>query len=126
MCRRVAPAVRGSVFFLMIRRPPRSTLFPYTTLFRSCPSYAYWGKIDERIKQAGVTPKQVQAIWFKQAIIEPHQEFPAEAKRLHDYTATIMNIIKTRYPNARISYLSIRTYGGYATSALNPETFAYE
>src|SRR2546427_8047369 len=27
-------------FFLMIRRPPRSTLFPYTTLFRSraCPS----------------------------------------------------------------------------------------
>src|SRR2546430_5331221 len=26
-------------FFLMIRRPPRSTLFPYTTLFRS-PHYA--------------------------------------------------------------------------------------
>src|SRR5256885_3909272 len=25
------------VFFLMIRRPPRSTLFPYTTLFRSGP-----------------------------------------------------------------------------------------
>src|SRR2546430_14346737 len=24
-----------SFFFLMIRRPPRSTLFPYTTLFRS-------------------------------------------------------------------------------------------
>src|SRR3712207_7875647 len=24
-----------AVFFLMIRRPPRSTLFPYTTLFRS-------------------------------------------------------------------------------------------
>src|SRR5215813_15241124 len=27
-------------FFLMIRRPPRSTLFPYTTLFRSGPSRA--------------------------------------------------------------------------------------
>src|SRR3712207_1275340 len=26
-------------FFLMIRRPPRSTLFPYTTLFRSRGSY---------------------------------------------------------------------------------------
>src|SRR5258707_2254118 len=26
---------RSRVFFLMIRRPPRSTLFPYTTLFRS-------------------------------------------------------------------------------------------
>src|SRR2546427_6080376 len=28
---------RQVVFFLMIRRPPRSTLFPYTTLFRSHP-----------------------------------------------------------------------------------------
>src|SRR5215203_5672059 len=27
---------RPPLFFLMIRRPPRSTLFPYTTLFRSC------------------------------------------------------------------------------------------
>src|SRR2546422_5356302 len=27
-----------SFFFLMIRRPPRSTLFPYTTLFRSMPA----------------------------------------------------------------------------------------
>src|SRR2546430_8946653 len=27
-------------FFLMIRRPPRSTLFPYTTLFRSEPCRA--------------------------------------------------------------------------------------
>src|ERR1039457_1303166 len=27
------------IFFLMIRRPPRSTLFPYTTLFRSV-----WGE----------------------------------------------------------------------------------
>src|SRR2546428_3443112 len=26
------------LFFLMIRRPPRSTLFPYTTLFRSRPA----------------------------------------------------------------------------------------
>src|SRR2546429_7765553 len=29
-----------SFFFLMIRRPPRSTLFPYTTLFRSDPGPA--------------------------------------------------------------------------------------
>src|SRR2546427_8136312 len=31
------PSIFSSFFFfLMIRRPPRSTLFPYTTLFRSC------------------------------------------------------------------------------------------
>src|SRR5256885_10557820 len=29
------PSMCSSFFFLMIRRPPRSTLFPYTTLFRS-------------------------------------------------------------------------------------------
>src|SRR3712207_6967035 len=29
-------------FFLMIRRPPRSTLFPYTTLFRSTPAGRAW------------------------------------------------------------------------------------
>src|ERR1022692_4034299 len=29
-------------FFLMIRRPPRSTLFPYTTLFRSGQSQPVW------------------------------------------------------------------------------------
>src|SRR3712207_8716663 len=33
------------VFFLMIRRPPRSTLFPYTTLFRS------FGGTQERAKR---------------------------------------------------------------------------
>src|SRR5258708_28247471 len=30
-----ARQVHACFFFLMIRRPPRSTLFPYTTLFRS-------------------------------------------------------------------------------------------
>src|SRR5215217_9538649 len=31
------PRFSSCFFFLMIRRPPRSTLFPYTTLFRSPP-----------------------------------------------------------------------------------------
>src|SRR5206468_10542101 len=33
-----------SFFFLMIRRPPRSTLFPYTTLFRSIVADWLWHK----------------------------------------------------------------------------------
>src|SRR2546425_2316914 len=36
-------------FFLMIRRPPRSTLFPYTTLFRSAAD-----GLGERDRVAGV------------------------------------------------------------------------
>src|SRR5260221_6118791 len=35
-------------FFLMIRRPPRSTLFPYTTLFRSFWRAAIGGVADRR------------------------------------------------------------------------------
>src|SRR2546429_6159708 len=34
-------------FFLMIRRPPRSTLFPYTTLFRSAECVPPDDEIDE-------------------------------------------------------------------------------
>src|SRR6202522_4754553 len=35
VCRSVLLNLNVCFFFLMIRRPPRSTLFPYTTLFRS-------------------------------------------------------------------------------------------
>src|SRR6266699_6160317 len=38
-------------FFLMIRRPPRSTLFPYTTLFRSRREHR-----DAEIEQLGQQP----------------------------------------------------------------------
>src|ERR1039457_4912852 len=39
------------LFFLMIRRPPRSTLFPYTTLFRS--GYAQAGLLSREIPGPG-------------------------------------------------------------------------
>src|SRR5258708_39230572 len=37
-------------FFLMIRRPPRSTLFPYTTLFRSLPIGAGWAVVGPLVQ----------------------------------------------------------------------------
>src|SRR5436305_10759730 len=40
----VAPTL-SCLFFLLIRRPPRSTLFPYTTLFRSRMQRAAFDKI---------------------------------------------------------------------------------
>src|SRR3989454_6133815 len=63
------------IFFLMIRRPPRSTLFPYTTLFRSAPLdagvqvgavrhrlgsfFSYW-RSQDGLRNAG-TPKRSYA-----------------------------------------------------------------
>src|SRR3712207_9081108 len=41
-----------SVFFLMIRRPPRSTLFPYTTLFRS-QAVARFGEFWQALQDVG-------------------------------------------------------------------------
>src|SRR5256885_12079712 len=40
-------------FFLMIRRPPRSTLFPYTTLFRSLAQAVAAGDLGSRIEVHG-------------------------------------------------------------------------
>src|SRR3712207_8841318 len=41
-----------SVFFLMIRRPPRSTLFPYTTLFRSSQHVAVLDRGRDRLRDS--------------------------------------------------------------------------
>src|SRR5437016_9755908 len=41
-------------FFLMIRLPPRSTLFPYTTLFRSLLIYFGNSRIDVAVANVGV------------------------------------------------------------------------
>src|SRR3712207_8666443 len=38
------------VFFLMIRRPPRSTLFPYTTLFRSAVRVAVIPSVHQQVQ----------------------------------------------------------------------------
>src|SRR3712207_8668087 len=42
-----------SFFFLMIRRPPRSTLFPYTTLFRSDISILFYELASQLINTDG-------------------------------------------------------------------------
>src|SRR5258708_27263941 len=46
-------------FFLMIRRPPRSTLFPYTTLFRSVKDLA---SMNNSIAQTAVAVERIRTI----------------------------------------------------------------
>lgn len=38
----------------------------------------------------------------------------------------ILQIIKQKRPNAKLCYMTSRIYAGYASSALNPEPYAYE
>lgn len=69
---------------------------------------------------------QVQAVWLKEAIARESNPFPADAKRLKGDLAAILGILRDRFPNLKLVYLSSRTYGGYASTALNPEPFAYD
>src|SRR2546426_685196 len=60
---------RLRAFFLMIRRPPRSTLFPYTTLFRSTPSSplvqgtVYTATVTAAVTDAIGTPLGADSLW---------------------------------------------------------------
>src|SRR5687767_9069279 len=47
-------------FFLMIRRPPRSTLFPYTTLFRSQTALGLFERIGSRMEPARIYARIAQ------------------------------------------------------------------
>src|SRR5690242_21731875 len=57
------------LFFLMIRRPPRSTLFPYTTLFRS---------VAEQKRGAAVGVSQLQLV------IDPYAPLAREDRQQGD------------------------------------------
>jgi Cu/Ag efflux protein CusF len=86
----------------------------------------YWAEVDQRLRQAGVTRAQVQVIWIKEADAGPNSGFPTYAKTLQAELTRIVQIFPNRFPNCKLVYLSSRTYGGYATTALNPEPYAFE
>jgi len=90
------------------------------------PDAQYWWLVAARLRQAGVTARQVQAIWLKEAIADPTGPFPADALRLRTALRSIVSILRARFPNLRLVYVSSRSYGGYASSRLNPEPYAYE
>src|SRR5256885_14633647 len=57
----IVDSLKNSIFFfLMIRRPPRSTLFPYTTLFRSVKRALDSAKADRNSARAAIADYEVQ------------------------------------------------------------------
>src|SRR5256885_10921609 len=56
-------------FFLMIRRPPRSTLFPYTTLFRSDELRAAPAAVAEQLERPVDRAVDVAAPWQRCAVV---------------------------------------------------------
>src|SRR2546430_11595064 len=63
------------LFFLMIRRPPRSTLFPYTTLFRSLPRDRRCGRdVAARNGGAGHVRDSLPGALDRRAALLPRSE----------------------------------------------------
>ena len=87
-----------------------------------------WDTLDKRVKAAGATAQQVQVVWMKHAMarVAQYGEFPKHATALKNDTIQILHMLKERFPNLKIAYLSSRSYAGYAGTELNPEPFAYE
>ena len=84
---------------------------------------------DQRLAPWGLTEMQVQAVWLKQANPGPTSSLPnanADAYQLVTQLGNICRAMKVRYPNLQIVFLSSRIYAGYASTALNPEPYAYE
>lgn len=90
------------------------------------PNAAYWDSVSARLRRAGSSPAQAQAVWLKEANAGPTGGFPASAETLRSNLATIVRILKQKLPNVRLAYLTSRIYAGYATTSLNPEPYAYE
>jgi len=86
----------------------------------------FWRIVDKRLRALGLSRGQVQAVWMKQADAAPQEDFPDYARRLEREQLRILEIVHERFPNCGLAYLSSRTYGGYATTSLNPEPYAYE
>src|SRR5256886_15901624 len=75
-------------FFLMIRRPPRSTLFPYTTLFRSAPSRARSAD-DEAVRSDSLAARFGRRIGRTRAL-------PQQTRRRHDRSAIAAAMAQAR------------------------------
>ena len=84
------------------------------------PAAPFWSRVDERLARAGATLRQVQVIWLKQAIARESRSFPEDARGLQASLRSVVSILRSRYPNLKLVYLSSRTYAGYATASSIP------
>src|SRR2546429_5251239 len=84
LARTSLPSEFDLFFFLMIRRPPRSTLFPYTTLFRSGGHRRPGGRVAGRDGQGGAVRGTGRAGQRGQVPVVRSEEHTSELQsRLH-------------------------------------------
>src|SRR2546425_4075484 len=100
----------------MIRRPPRSTLFPYTTLFRSHTSQAFLGMTMGCAKchDHKYDPISQAEYYQMRAVFEPHQ-VRTDRVRSEEHTSEIQSL----------AYLVCRLLLEKKKNAAEVSTFGY-
>lgn len=90
------------------------------------PTSAYWDNVATRLRGRGSAPKQVQVVWLKDANANPTGTFEVTTDTLAAQFFRIVQILKAKLPNVKQVFFTSRIYGGYASTTLNPEPYAYE
>jgi hypothetical protein len=86
----------------------------------------YWIHVDGQLQRCGVSAAQVQVVWLKTALAHEARGFPENARLLQRMLRSIVGILRTKFSQLKLVYVSSRTYGGYSETDLNPEPIAYE
>ena len=96
------------------------------------PDHPAWTELARIVATKSLSSSQIQVAWIKLTIRGTdvgdwsNFPFPANAALFQTKLRAVVQILKARYPNIRIAYLSSRVYGGYAAATPYPEPMAYE
>src|SRR5215204_7303772 len=91
-------------FFLMIRRPPRSTLFPYTTLFRSHGSPVHARRQDPADDR---DPRQAVALHERRAV--PPLRSEEHTSELQSHSDLVCRLLLEKKKKNRNSVYIVKT-----------------
>ena len=86
----------------------------------------YWTHVDRQLQRREISAAQVQVAWLKTALARDPRGFPENARLLQRALRSIVEILRTKFPQLKLVYVSSRTYDGYSESDLSPEPIAYE
>src|SRR3712207_1437752 len=103
-------------FFLMIRRPPRSTLFPYTTLFRSHSGVAI----------AGAAGPAVEMVKLFQLQLEHYEKVEGGALSLDGKANQLGQMVRNNLPAAMQGLAVVPIFAGYDVRRGTGRLFQYD
>lgn len=106
-----------------------------TSTFWDSPFEYNYTRVDSMLVARGLSPAQVQVAWIL-LVRHPTKDSPtkeltlpdpeANARRLERDLGAVVRSMQERWPNLRLVYLSSYPYGGYDTSGVVKEPYAYE